>query len=192
LLSGNIGFFLEFKLEDIMKNKNLVELGTSTRPHGIKGGFLFNLFNNDASVLIKGSVITIFPNSDKSEVPAEGQEIAIDEIHFGNKTICYLKGIRDRNIVEAMIPFKLFYPRDKFPEPDEDELYLQDLVGLKVLDIDGYEIGKVQSYFDNGAQTVLKLKLESEIVELPFVENFFPHVNLEKGTITMISPEYDS
>jgi 16S rRNA processing protein RimM len=175
-----------------MKNKNLIELGTSTKPHGIKGGFLFNLFNKDGSVLTKGSIISILPGSDNSSVPKEGQDIEIEEIHFGNKTIVYLKGIRDRNIVEAMIPFEVLYPRDKFPEPDEDEVYLQDLVGLKVMDVGGFEIGKVQSYFDNGAQTVLKIKLENEIMELPFVENFFPEVDVENGTITMILPEYDS
>lgn len=175
-----------------MKDKNLIELGSCSRPHGIKGAFAFKLFNTHESVLEKGSVVTIFPGSAKSHVEKNGQEIEIDEIHFGNKTICYLKGIRDRNIVESMIPFSIFFPRDKFPEPDEDELYLQDLVGLKVVDIDGYEIGKLQSYFDNGAQIVLKIKLESEIIELPFVENFFPHVQLERGTITMILPEYDS
>ncbi len=60
-----------------------------------------------------------------------------------------------------------------------------------MLNIDGYEIGKVLSYFDNGAQTVLKIKLESEVIELPFVEVFFPNVNIDRKTITLIVTEYD-
>jgi len=172
------------------KNANLVELGVSTKPHGIKGAFLFKLINND-SVLSNGSVITIFPENDASSVEAGGKQITIDTIHFGNKTICYLENIRDRNLVEQMLPFKIFLPRDQFPKPEADEFYVSDLLGLKVLDIDGYPLGSVDSYFDNGAQVVLRIKLEGEIIELPFVENFFPHVNIESGFITMIAPEYD-
>ncbi len=174
-----------------MKKKDLVELGYSNRPHGIKGGFLFKLLNTQESVLENGSVLRIYPYSDKSTIKSQGEEVEIDQIHFGNKTVCYLKGIRDRNIVEQMIPFTIFYPREKFPELDDGQVYLDDLIGLKVLNIDGYEIGKVLSYFDNGAQTVLKIKLESEVIELPFVEVFFPNVNIDRKTITLIEPEYD-
>jgi len=176
-----------------MKNidKKLVELGVSNKPHGIKGAFSFKLFNSEDSVLSNGSLITIYPTSKASSVPEEGKEIEIDTIHFGNKTICYLKDIRDRNIVEQMIPFSIFYPREKFPKAAEGEWYIRDLVGLSVFNIDGYEIGTVDSYFDNGAQTVLKIKLEKEIIELPFVENFFPNVDMENRKITMIEPEYD-
>jgi len=176
-----------------MEHKNLIQLGTSNKPHGIKGGFLFKLFNVEDSVLSKGSLITIFPENTNSTIDKNGKEVEIESIHFGNKTICYLKDVKDRNQVEAMLPFKIFFPRDKFPEPDSDEFYIEDLIGLAVYDLDAYEIGVVDSYTDNGVQTILKIKLKEkkEYVELPFVENFFPHLDLEKGRLTMIIPEYD-
>lgn len=174
-----------------MKKENLIELGTSYKPHGIKGGFLFKLHNSMDSVLSNGIELTIFPATNASSVSKGGQVIQVDSIHFGNKTVCYFKGIRDRNIVEDMLPFEIYLPRDQFPEPDEDEIYINDLIGIKVFDIDGYEIGVVESFFDNGAQVVLKVKLEKEKIELPFVETFFPDVDMKKRRLTMILPEYD-
>jgi 16S rRNA processing protein RimM len=172
--------------------EELVHLGVANRPHGIKGGVLFKLFNQEESVLKKGSKVTIFPESSKSSVDPKGEQIKIENIHFGNKTICYLEDIKDRNIVEKMLPFSIYFPRDEFPIAKSDEVYIDDLIGLTVIDIDGYEIGKIISFSDNGFQVILKVKLEGQTIELPFVENFFPHLNLEAGKITMISPEFDS
>jgi 16S rRNA processing protein RimM len=173
------------------KKSKLIELGVSNRPHGIKGGFLFKLKNQDSSILKDGFEIFIYPDNEKSSISSDGEKVIIEKIHFGNKTICYLKGVRDRNLVEEMLPFKIFVNRSDFPEPEKDEWYLEDLKGLDVFDIDGYKIGKVKNFFDNGAQTVLQIKLENEVVELPFVEVFFPYVDLEKNKITMILPEYE-
>lgn len=175
-----------------MKNQNeLIELGLSARPHGIKGGILFNLYNRGESVLKNGSKITLFPKSSASIVASEGEIFIISSIHFGNKVICYLEGIKDRNIVEKMLPFSICYPRSDFPELEKDEWYIADLVGLSVFNQDGYQIGKVEGHFDNGAQFVLKIKLQDRIIELPFVDAFFPYVDIEKNKIVMVEPEYD-
>ena len=169
----------------------LVELGVATRPHGIKGGFIFKLINSQDSILRKGTRISINPLSESSDIPKEGKEVLIETIHFGNKTICYLKGIKDRNIVEAMLPFSIHLPRSEFPTLDSGEWYLDDLIGLKVFNLDGYEIGTVESFYDNGAQSVLCLKIESKKLELPFIDAFFPFVDIEKNKIVLNEPEYD-
>lgn len=174
-----------------MSNNDLIELGTSNKPHGIKGGFLFKLENTTDSVLSKKSKITLFPLSAASSIDKAGEVFEIANIHFGNKTICYLKDITDRNIVEGMLPFSIHYPRSLFPQTAEDEFYVNDLIGLKVLNTQGHEVGRVEGQYDNGVQTVLKLKINNQIIELPFVENFFPEVNMEKRTITFIPPEFD-
>ncbi len=186
-------FFFGLNMSFKINREELVELGFAFRPHGIKGGFLFKLLNEQDSVLARDEVIYIFPSDPKSTVKTEGERVEIENIHFGNKVICYLKDIKDRNLVESMLPFKIFYPRDKFPKLCEDEWYVEDLVGLKVFNLDGYEIGLVDAHYNNGVQTILKVKLvkDNEFVELPFVENFFPKVDIENQRITMIEPEYD-
>ncbi|MDP7319209.1 MAG: ribosome maturation factor RimM [Bacteriovoracaceae bacterium] len=175
-----------------MSEEKLIELGIASRPHGIKGGVQFKLYNTHDSVLTQGSVLWLYPLNEKSSLPKEGLQKEIERIHFGNKVICYLKNLKDRNELETILPFKIYYPRHLFPKLPENEWYLEDLKGLDVYDQDGYKVGLVKGYFDNGAQIVLKVKLASEVIELPFVDAFFPKVDLEKKKITMIMPEFDS
>jgi len=174
-----------------MERVELVELGSATRPHGLKGGFQFNLFNTEQSVLKRSEVIIIFPKNTTSSIATDGEEHQIKEIHFGNKVVCYLDSITDRNIVEQMLPFTIHYPREKFPKLTDKEIYIRDLLGLKVIDPTGKELGHVESQYDNGAQVVLKLKVNNQFIELPFVKNFFPKVDEENKTITYIAPEFD-
>ncbi len=114
-----------------MKKTN-VHIGHCTSPHGIKGEFSFVLYNPEDSILDNGSTITLTPRGAGSSVPQDGKEFAIKKISFGNKTIVSLEGIDNRNIVEEMIPFDVHVSREDFPETEDDEYYINDLLGLEV------------------------------------------------------------
>ena len=169
--------------------KKLIFLGNCTKPHGIKGGFSFNLENNDESVLKKGLEITLIPKNSSSSIDKNGEVFFIDKISFGNKTICYLKDVTDRNVVEAMIPFEIKVARDIFPEPEEGEFYVSDLIGMQVLEHGtDRELGKVAKYFDNGMQLILTIR-GAKSFDIPFVENFVPEVDLDAGKMWVVIPE---
>tara|TARA_R110002072_G_scaffold64203_11_gene160061 strand:- start:43681 stop:44199 length:519 start_codon:yes stop_codon:yes gene_type:complete len=165
-----------------------IKFGHCSKPHGIKGAFSFHLFNKEDSSLKKGSKLILRPSDSSSSIRAEGEEHIIGAIAFGNKVIVSLKNVQDRNQVEAMIPFEIYVNREDFPPLSEDEYYIEDLVGLKVKTNDGVEYGVVDSYYDNGAQTVLVIKGTNNI-ELPLVEQFFPEVNVAENYILINEPE---
>ncbi len=169
----------------------LIELGHSLRPHGIKGEVALKLYNDDGGVLKQGEGIVLFPYTEESKLPDEGKEYFITKLKFGNKVICQLRGVESREDIELIIPFTIKFPRDKFPKLSEDEFYLEDLIGLEVIDIDGHSLGKVKNHYSNGAQTVLQLSLKTGNIDLPFIEHFFPHINLKRKKITLIIPEYE-
>ncbi len=172
-----------------MKKNELIELGSCNRPFGIKGGFHFFLHNPTESILKNSELITIKPMDATSNVDPAGIEVKIKSIQFGNKVVCYLEDITDRNIVESMVPFTISYPREKFPPTSEDEFYLNDLVGVEVLNTSGKRVGEVHSSYDNGAQTVLRIQTKTEIIDLPFIDNFFPEVDVANNKIIMNQPE---
>ena len=167
----------------------LVELGQCKKAHGIKGGFVFTLLSQD-SVLAKGIEILLQPLSADSKIQKSGEKYKIQNISFGNKVICYLVDVQDRNKVESLIPFKIFLDRNEFPKLKDDEFYIDDLIGLKAMDLNDSEVGKVEGHYDNGAQVVLVVRIDSELIDIPFVESFVPEVNIDKGEITVIIPEY--
>lgn len=173
-----------------MKKSENIHIGHCTTPHGIKGEFSFVLYNQEDSVLHDGAMISLLPRSTSSSVPQDGKDFKIKKINFGNKTIVTLDGVGDRNIVEAMVPFDIYFDRSNFPEADEDEYYLNDLLGLEVFDfITKKSIGRVMDFYENGAQVVLKIKTDGEMLELLFIEQYVPEVDIDAGRIEVIVPE---
>jgi 16S rRNA processing protein RimM len=172
-----------------MKKSDNIHIGHCTTPHGIKGEFSFVLYNQEESVLHNGAVVSLLPRSTSSSVPQDGKDFKIKKISFGNKTIVTLEGVDDRNIVEAMVPFDIYFDRANFPVADEDEYYLNDLLGLEVFDfMTKLPLGRVIDFYENGVQVVLRIKTEGDILELLFIEQYVPEVDIEAGRIEVIVP----
>ena len=173
-----------------MKKSENIHIGHCTTPHGIKGEFSFVLYNPEDSVLSNGALISLLPRSTSSSVPRDGKDYKIKKISIGNKAIVTLEGVFDRNTVEAMVPFDIYFDRKNFPETEDDEYYLNDLLGLVVFDfLTKKLIGRVLDFYENGAQVVLKIKTESDILEILFIDQYVPVVDIDNGRIEIIIPE---
>jgi 16S rRNA processing protein RimM len=174
-----------------MKKEDLIKLGFCAHPHGIKGEAEFRLINTEDSILDDGMKIYLYPSNEKSQLSHYGEEWKISKIRFGNKVIVTLEGIKDRTHLETILPFEIFLPREAFPAPDEGEVYLVDLIGMRVQDPEGKLLGKLDSFDDNGMQYLFNVRMDNgEMVTLPYVDAFFPEINMEEKFITMIPPEY--
>lgn len=167
-------------------------MGFVANPHGIRGEAEVRLLNAEDSVLEDGMKVMLFPSTAKSKISATGEEWTIQKIRFGNKVICQFEGIKDRTHLETLIPFEIYLEREAFPEPDEDEVYLVDLIDMDVVNEAGEVIGKLESFSDNGMQYLFNVRLAplGESITLPYVDAFFPNIDMEKKQITMIMPEY--
>ena len=171
-----------------METNNLIELGHCRKPHGIKGAFTLSLFNREDSILKNGSLVSIFPLSKESEVPEEGMNQEIKTISFGNKVICEFTSVKDRNFLETLIPFSVFYPRENFPSLDDGEIYLNDLIGMDVFNEAGDSIGSVDSLSSNGVQDILHIKGNQEL-DVLFIDKFIISIDLKERSIIINVPE---
>ena len=167
------------------QNIEFVQLGYCSGVHGIKGGLVFTLFNSEDSVLKKGQEI-LLKQADK-----EPKIWVIADISFGNKVIVYLEGIKDRTDAEKLLPFSIYFPRESFPEIGDSEYYLTDLVGLEIFDHSTKKrLGKVLGFFENKKQVILSLTVNGEKMDLPFIKNFFPVIDLLGKRLEINLPEY--
>jgi 16S rRNA processing protein RimM len=177
-----------------LKNGQSVELGFCNSVHGLRGGLKLTLENPEESVLKKNGRVTLFPKNDKSSLSSEGKEFKISNIVFGHKVMIYFEGIDNRDEAESITPFTLKVAREDFPHTEEDEFYLVDLVGNEVFDHkDGQLLGKIEEYYEHPGQMVVIVKNaeKGKTWELPFVEAFFPKVEVCGDTyrIEMNQPE---
>ena len=171
-----------------MKKDNYVDLGFCRKVHGIKGEFQFKLDNPHDSILSSKSKVYL--------VPLPGSELVEDEyivesIRFGNKVICKIVGVTDRNMAESYIPFQIKFHRDQFPQPAEDEFYLNDLIGCDVIDSRTQRnIGSIEKLYFSGAQDIAVISLDKGSLELPIIEQFFLDINIETKQVTVLVPDY--
>ena len=104
--------------------------------------------------------------------------------------ICRCEGVETREQADALRGLRLFVPRDALPEPDEDEFYLADLIGLAVVDPAGAPVGKVKSVQDFGAGDILEIIPEEGGATwyLPFTREAVPEVKIAEGLIVAVRP----
>ncbi len=169
-------------IKELLMSDRYIYLGYCSSPHGIKGAMTLMLENEDASTLVAGSKVYIKKND--QFIPKQ-----LKEIQIGHKVMASFEGVNDRTQLEQLLPFEIWIDRADLPEVDEDEFYLADLVGAKVLDLNKKEIGHVLRFYSNGVQDIIVIRTEKEEIELPLIENFFPEINPEENYIVMITPQ---
>ena len=100
-----------------------------------------------------------------------------------------LSGVETREQAEALRGTRLCVPRERLPEPAEEEFYHADLVGLAVVDTGGAELGRVMAVHDFGAGDVIEIdRGGGKSVMIPFTRAVVPRVDLAAGRIVADPP----
>ena len=103
-----------------------------------------------------------------------------------------LVGIDDRDAAFACKGKQVAVPREQLPEPDDNEYYWSDLIGLNVKNQQGVDFGAIIDVFETGANDVLVVKKEdtkkddapkNEEKLLPFIAAVVLEVDLEAKTM---------
>ena len=101
-----------------------------------------------------------------------------------------IKGVNDRNAADALKGQALYIERDRLPEPDEDEYYFSDLVGLQAQWPDGTPFGDVVAADDFGGGPFLEVATQGHgRVLVPFTKAAVPVVDLDGGHVVVDPPE---
>ena len=99
--------------------------------------------------------------------------------------------IETREQAEALRGLKLYIPRSALPEPDEDEYYLTDLIGLLVETPEGVALGRIRSIQDFGAGDLLEVLPADGGATwyLPFTREAVPEVKIAEGKVIGVKPD---
>src|SRR5262249_5151643 len=122
---------------------------------------------------------------------ADGRVVEIEALRPARDFfVARLKGVADRDGAAQLRNAELYVARERLPQPDEDEFYLADLVGLAVVDRDDRPLGKVVALHDFGAGPVVEFLpgAGGDTVMLPFSEEVVPLVDLAGGRLVVVPP----
>lgn len=95
--------------------------------------------------------------------------------------------VADRTAAERLVNMQLFIARAQLPEPDEDEFYLHDLIGLRAEGPDGGVLGPVSQVHDYGAGVSIEVARQPALI-VPFTRACVPVVDLAGGRIVVVPP----
>jgi 16S rRNA processing protein RimM len=165
----------------------MVVMGRVVAPYGVYGWLkvipdteaIDGLFDYDTWWLGKGD---------------DWREMVVETAKLHNDVIVVkLEGIDDRDAAFACKGKQIAVPRDQLPEPEPNEYYWSDLIGLRVKNQQGVDFGLIEDVFETGANDVLVVKAEvikSETNKdkpqerlLPFIASVVLEVDLKAKTM---------
>ena len=99
--------------------------------------------------------------------------------------IASMPGIADRDAADALRGVEVLVPRSAMPPPADGEYYWVDLEGLRVVNEEGVDFGRVSHLFSTGANDVLVAQGDRERM-IPFVQpDYIRSVDFEAGLVTV-------
>ena len=160
--------------------EDLLKVGVITTTHGVRGE------------------VKVYPTTDEPERFPDLEYVLLDtgkELRrldiknvrfFKNLVILKFDGIDNINDIEKYKGRDLWIPREEAQELDEDEYYIADLLGMKVLLEDGSEFGTLKNVMETGANDVYIVdSVEHGEVLLPAIKECIPDVDIETNTMTV-------
>lgn len=153
-------------------------LAVVARPHGIRGEVRLRPYNADSDLLLDVSEVMLRKPS------GESQLLSFEHARRANDAIlAKLPGFDDRNAVEGLRGSEVLVRRGDFPPLEEDEFYVCDIVGARVIGPDG-EIGRVEGMLSYPTVEVFVVTpKEGESFEIPLVEGFVERVDAASKTV---------
>ncbi len=157
--------------------KQRILLGVVGRPHGVRG--LLHVHSYTATPADLAAYGALTDESGRNWTLAwRGDGVAELRDEAG-------KPVADRTAAERLVNTKLYIERDRLPEPDLEEFYLADLIGLAAVAPDGASLGRVDAVHDYGAGA----SLEIGTLLIPFTRACVPEVDTAVGRIVVVPPE---
>lgn len=100
------------------------------------------------------------------------------------------KEISTKEEADALRGLKLYVDRDRLPEPEEDEFYLTDLIGLEARDPDDQVVGTVKAVQNFGADDMLEIAPAAggQTWYLPFTREAAPELYVSEGWLRVVRP----
>jgi 16S rRNA processing protein RimM len=157
---------------------DLVALGVVRGAYGVKGWVRIAPYA-DGEVLLQQRAWWLQGASDPRPVDVTAVR------RHGNQLLAKWNGCDDPESADALKGVEVAVARSAFPPPGEDEYYLADLVGARVVNRAGEELGKVQGLRSNGVQQLLEVGIGQggAALLIPMVESYIDAVDVAQHEV---------
>jgi 16S rRNA processing protein RimM len=169
-------------------------VGRIRRAHGIKGEVVVALQTDapDAVFAPGARVFVGTPDGELAPDKATGapRELVVASARdFQDGLLVRFEGIGDRTAAERWRGASLLVPLDELAPPQEGELWVHELPGMRALDRDGQVLGEVRGSYALPQGLVLEILTPRGPRDVPFNDAFVVDFDREARQITLDVPE---
>lgn len=153
-----------------------LQVGIISSTHGVKGEVKVFPTTDDNSRFKKLRAVLL-------DTGVEFLSLEVESVKFFKQfVILKFKGIDDINDIEKYRGKGLFVTRENAVKCKKDEYFIADLIGIKVRDEEGNELGILQDVIETGANDVYQIKMtDGRELLLPAIRQCVLEVDIAAG-----------
>jgi 16S rRNA processing protein RimM len=160
-------------------------VGLLRHAHGVKGEISMEVYTDFPERLRVGSEVYIGDSHKPLHITHKRNKDQLLLLTF--------EGYADCDQVNTLRNEVVYTRADKLPQLPEGQYYHHQLIGLRVTDESGAELGTLAEILETGANDVYIVRSPDRAdLLLPAIESVIIQVDLEKGTIVSRPPEWES
>lgn len=163
-----------------MSAESLILMGKVAATHGIKGQLRVISYSGRFDTLLFVDSVMLKDRSGRTGTFA----VAAATVH-GKKLLLSLEGFTDINQVLPFVGSELYLRREQLPPSEEDEYYWYDLIGLKVVTVQGELLGRLESIMETGSNDVYVVKSAEREYLIPALQDVVANIDLVSGVMTV-------
>ena len=158
--------------------EDLLQVGIITSTHGVRGEVKVYPTTDDPRRFRRLKEVVLDTGREKLNLEIEGVKF------FKQFVILKFKGLDNINDIEKYRQKSLYVTRKNAVRLQRDEYFIADLIGLKVQDEDGKELGTVKDVIETGANDVYEVEMaDGKSLLLPAIKQRILNVDVENGTM---------
>lgn len=166
-----------------MAKTDRVLIGEVVKPHGLRGELCVDWHADSPELCDDLPRVWLEPPAGKARAfPVAGWRV------HQKRLLLTLRGIDGRDQADAWRGARIYARTEDLPAPDEGEIFLYQLIGLRVLDGEGREVGRIEGVMDHPQEVWTIRAPGGEEILFPAHPDFVTAIDLEGGSVTIAPP----
>lgn len=165
--------------------ESLLQIGRIFRPHGVRGELKVAPDTDDPSRFEQLAVVYVGPH-ERRVTPHRVASVRYQETKRGVTVILRFEDVTDRGDAEVLAKQNVYATEEALPPLESNEVFVHDLIGLKVVTEDGEPVGSVANVLPMPAHDVYVVHRPGHPEQMiPAVEDFIVAIDLDAGRLVI-------
>jgi len=154
-------------------------VGKLRKPFGLTGEMKFESYINDLDVFTQGKEIFLGKSFTRRKIASMRKS--------GNSLLLRLEGVNNPEDARILANQILFTQAENLPELEEGNYYYKQLIGIRVEDSEGNQMGEIVEIIETGANDVYVIfnKEEEKEILIPAIQSVILKIDIESNLMVV-------